>query len=93
LAQLSYGAFRRRIPGGDIATHTVGFRGRDRGTASWLDGAIAADGLDDGQTAAGWSTVAAERFESGAKPGRLFEQLRKPPFDAVADLFKARHSS
>ena len=61
---------------------------------------IAAQGLDDGlgsaarvQTASGRSTVTPERFERRAKPSRLFEQLLKAPFDTVADLFKARHSS
>ena len=100
LAQLAYGAFDRRIPGGVIAIHSLGFRGRDLGTASWVDGMIAAQGLDDGlgsaarvQTAAGRSTATPERFERRAKPSRLFEQLLKAPFDTAADHFKARHSS
>ena len=45
------------------------------------------------QAAVGWSTVTAERFERRAKPGRLFEQLLEPLFDAAADLLKARHGS
>jgi hypothetical protein len=100
LAQLAYGAIHRTIPGGVTVVHSLGFRGRDRGTAAWIDGMIAAEGLDDGlggavrvHTAAGRSTVASQRFERRAKPSRLFEQLLKPLFDAVADLFKARHSS
>jgi hypothetical protein len=32
--------------------------------------------------------VAAERFERGAKPGRLFEQFLEALFDAAGDLFR-----
>jgi hypothetical protein len=100
LAPLAYGTFHRRLPDSVIVIHSVRFRGRDRGTASWLDQTIAADGLDDvpgcvvrGHTTAARSMVAAERFERGTKPGRLLEQLLQAPFDAADNLFKARRSS
>ena len=100
LAQLAYGPFHHGIPGAITAIHHLRFQRHDRGTASWLHETIAADGLDDGpgcaaraHTATAPGMVTAERFERGAKPGRLLEQLLKPLFDATRDLFKARHSS
>ena len=83
-----------------LSSTALGSAGVTAEPPAWVDGMIAAEGLDDGlgcaarvQTAAGRSTVAPERFERRAKPGRLFEQLLEALFDAVADLFKARHSS
>lgn len=100
LAQLAHGAFHRRIPDDIIAIHSLGFRGRDRGTASWLHETITADDLDGRlgcaarvHTAAPRSMIAAERFERRTKPGRLLEQLLQSPFDTADDLFKARHNS
>jgi len=99
-AQLAYGTFHRRIADGVIAICGLGFGERDRGTASWLDQTLAADGVDCRlgrpalvRTSAARSMIAAEHFERGTKPGRLLEQLLKVPFDATDDLFKGRHSS